>query len=204
VSIILGVAGMSGSGKSTLARGLVRHYAPLASLLALDNYYRPLDHMTPEERAMVNFDHPDALDHEALIADVQRLASGEDVEVPEYDFSAHNRHAHSTHLPARPIIIVEGILALHWEALRHCYALSIFVDAPEELSLARRSERDVRERGRTLTSVHQQWEQSALPMAREFVIPSRAYADMVLSGQAPLAATLPAVISALTSRTTRR
>ena len=126
---------------------------------------------------------PDSLEHTLLAQHVSALAHGESVEAPVYDFAAHTRvPGQSRHLAATSVVLIEGILALHYEALRSLYTLSIFVEAPPDVCLARRIHRDVRERGRTEASVRAQYEATALPMAEQYVIPSSAYANLVVDG----------------------
>ena len=179
--LILGIAGCSGSGKTTLARELACELS--ATLLPLDLYYRDLSHLATYERARQNFDHPDSLEHELLSAQVEALARGETVEVPQYDFANHTRVRDRTEtIRVERVLIVEGILALHYEALRRLYDLAIFVEAPHAVCLRRRIHRDTRERGRTEESVVAQFEATALPMAIEYVLPSAACADLRVNG----------------------
>jgi len=179
--VILGIAGCSGSGKTTLARELTTQLN--ATLLPLDFYYRDLSHLAPEERARQNFDHPESLESELLGQHVMALAEGEAIERPVYDFSRHIRVAGQTETVASAeVLIVEGILALHYENLRGLYDFSVYVNAPHDLCLTRRIYRDVRERGRTEASVREQYEATARPMADEYVLPSAQFADVMVEG----------------------
>jgi len=179
--VILGIAGCSGSGKTTLARELTTQLN--ATLLPLDFYYRDLSHLAPQERALQNFDHPDSLESELLGRHVVALAEGEAIERPIYDFSQHIRVAGQTEtVMCAEVLIVEGILALHYENLRTLYDFGIYVNAPHDLCLTRRIYRDVRERGRTEESVRQQYEATARPMADEYVLPSARHADVTVEG----------------------
>jgi uridine kinase len=179
--VILGIAGCSGSGKTTLARELTTQLN--ATLLPLDFYYRDLSHLAPPERALQNFDHPDSLESELLGRHVVALAEGEAIERPIYDFSQHIRVAGQTEtVRSTEVLIVEGILALHYENLRGLYDFSVYVNAPHDLCLTRRIYRDVRERGRTEESVRQQYEATARPMADEYVLPSAQHADVTVEG----------------------
>jgi uridine kinase len=179
--LILGIAGCSGSGKTTLARELT---TPLnATLLPLDFYYRDLSHLPPPERAQQNFDHPDSIESELLRQHVMALAENASIERPTYDFSQHIRVAGQTEtIVSTEVLIVEGILALHYEPLRALYDFSIYVNAPHDLCLTRRIYRDVRERGRTEESVRQQYEATARPMADLYVLPSAQHATMTVEG----------------------
>ena len=179
--LIVGIAGCSGSGKTTLARELACELE--ATLLPLDLYYRDLAHLSAEERASQNFDHPGSLEHELLTSHVEALAGGNDVEAPHYDFASHSRVPGQTEpVAARDVVLVEGILALHYESLRALYDYSIFVAAPEDVCLKRRIHRDVRERGRTEESVREQYWATAHPMAQEYVLPSAAHASLTVDG----------------------
>jgi uridine kinase len=178
---VVGIAGCSGSGKTTLARELASELS--ATLLTLDLYYHDLAHLSHEERATQNFDHPDSLEASLLTQHVKQLADGEPVHTPVYDFASHTRipGADETIHPS-DVLIVEGILALHYEDLRAQYDLSIYVNAPQEVCLMRRIHRDVKERGRTEESVRLQYWETAHPMAEQYVIPSAAHATLTVEG----------------------
>ncbi len=179
--LILAIAGCSGSGKTTLARELAAHFD--ATLLPLDFYYRDLSHLTPVQRALQNFDHPDSIEHDLLIQHLRALASGHSIQRPIYDFATHTRVAsHSETVFPRATLLVEGILALHYPELRALYDFSIFVNAPHDLCLIRRIHRDVLERGRTEQSVRDQFEATARPMADRYVLPSAAHASVTVEG----------------------
>lgn len=179
--LVLGVAGCSGSGKTTLARELTTQLG--ATLLPLDFYYRDLSHLPAAERALANFDHPDSIEDALLIEHVEWLAAGSTIERPIYDFSTHTRVVGRTETiaPAR-VLLVEGILALHYPALRALYDASIYVNAPEDVCLTRRIHRDVRERGRTEESVRLQYDATARPMADLYVLPSATHASLTVEG----------------------
>ncbi len=179
--LILGIAGCSGSGKTTLARELAREFS--ASLLPLDFYYCDLAHLSLKQRETQNFDHPDSLEHTLLTEHVASLARGEAIDAPVYDFAQHTRVAGRTErIEPTNFVIVEGILALHYESLRALYGFSVFVDAPHAVCLARRIHRDMRERGRTEESVRAQYLATALPMAEQYVLPSVQHASLVVDG----------------------
>ena len=179
--LILGIAGCSGSGKTTLARELTQQLS--ATLLPLDFYYICLSHLPPDERALQNFDHPDSLEYSLLVQNVRDLAGGRPIERPIYDFTTHTRVRNRTETvnPA-PVLIVEGILALHYPRLRQLYDFSIYVNAPNQICLNRRIYRDVRERGRTEESVRAQFEATAKPMADLYVIPFAQHASVTVEG----------------------
>ena len=184
---ILGVAGGSCSGKTTLVAHLAERFGPeRCAVLRQDDYYRSQPGADPTR---VNFDHPDAIDFDLLAAHLDALRDGRAVAVPVYDFHTHARKPETVALEPKPLLLVEGTLLLAIEALRPRFDLSVFVDCPSELRLARRLERDTRERGRSTASVHAQFERHVEPMQSAFVDPSREAADRVLD-QRSLDATL--------------
>ena len=178
---MLGIAGWSGSGKTTLAAELARQLD--ATLFPLDLYYRDLSQFPLDSRHKRNFDHPDSLESELIIEHVRALANGKSIQRPVYDFKTHSRvaGAFDTVTPAG-VVIVEGILALHYAELRPLYTFSIYVNAPHDVCLARRIHRDMRERGRTEESVREQFEATARPMADLYVTPSAARASVIVEG----------------------
>jgi uridine kinase len=177
---ILGIAGCSGSGKTTLARELTTQFN--ATLLPLDLYYRDLSHIPPADRTAQNFDHPDSLEHDLLAEHVTALAHRKPIIRPIYDFATHTRTSRTETVEPSDFLIVEGILALHYETLRRHYDFSIYVNAPNEICLNRRIYRDMRERGRTEQSVRAQFEATAKPMADLYVLPSAAHATLTVEG----------------------
>jgi uridine kinase len=179
---LIGIAGPSGSGKSFLAQHLKA--ALDAEVLELDRYYRDLSHLPLEQRAKMNFDAPEALEHELLIEQVARLRDSEAVELPVYDFTTHTRRAKTEMLRPSKVIVVEGLFTLHWPGLRELLGTKVYVDLHDEVCLTRRKERDVRERGRTAQSVVEQFEATVAPMARRYVHPTIVHADVVVAGHA--------------------
>jgi uridine kinase len=179
--LTIGIAGCSGSGKTTLAAELARQLD--ATLFPLDLYYRDLSQFPLDSRHKRNFDHPDSLESELLIEHLRGLVRGETIQRPVYDFKRHERvaGAYETVAPAK-VVVVEGILALHYAELLPLYGYSIYVNAPHEVCLARRIDRDGRERGRTEESVRAQWEATTRPMADLYVVPSAARASLVVEG----------------------
>jgi uridine kinase len=179
--IVIGVAGGSGSGKTTVVRRIVETLgAGQVSVLEHDRYYRDQSALRPEARAALNYDHPDALETSLLVSHVQALRAGRDVEVPVYDFARHVRTASSEPLPARPAILVEGILIFTDAALRALMDVKVFVDTDDDTRFIRRLQRDLTERGRTLESVIGQYLGTVKPMHLEFVEPSKRYADVIV------------------------
>lgn len=179
--LMLGIAGCSCSGKTTLAAELARQLD--ATLFPLDLYYRDLSQFPLDSRHKRNFDHPDSLESELFIEHVRELAQGRAIQRPVYDFKTHSRVAGAfDEIKPGNVVIVEGILALHYRELMQRYDFSIYVNAPHDVCLARRIHRDMRERGRTEESVREQFEATARPMADQYVIPSAALASLTVDG----------------------
>jgi len=179
-ALVIGIAGASGSGKTTLAREIELRIGEKIILLSHDSYYRRHDELTLEERSQLNYDHPDALETELLVEHLKKLRSGETIDCPEYDFSAHNRSAQVRHVLPKKVIVVEGILVLENKELRDLMDLKIYVDAPPEVCLCRRIKRDVAKRGRSVESVLSQYENTVRPMYMRFVEPSKAHANIIV------------------------
>lgn len=168
--------------------------------LALDSYYLPQPHLSLEERAARNYDHPDALDWSLIESHLDALALGQPVEVPAYMFDLHTRAPETRNFTPAEVVIVEGILALHHEGIRARAAVKVFVDTDERECLRRRMERDVSERGRSPESVRAQYAATVRPMTIEYVVPSRAHADVIVSGQESLARAVDQILRLLASR----
>ena len=149
-------------------------------MLDHDAYYRPLDHLSPEQRARFNFDHPDALESDLMVAHLDRLIAGEAVEKPTYSFETHSRLEATQTVEPRPVVLVEGILVLAEPALRERMDVKLFVDAAPDVRLMRRMERDLHERGRSVESVLEQYRRTVRPMHLEFVEPSKRHADVII------------------------
>ena len=180
-SVLIGICGGSGSGKSRLAHEVAAALGPdRVSLLPFDAYYKDLRHLTLEERAKVNFDHPDSVDAELFGHHLDGLAHGLDVSVPVYDFSRHRRADDLVILPARDVIIAEGILLFAFPELVERFQLRIYRSAPLDVRFHRRLERDVEERGRSPESVREQFETSVAPMHDAYVEPAAAHAHRVI------------------------
>ncbi|MFQ5709986.1 MAG: uridine kinase [bacterium] len=179
--ILIGIAGGSGSGKTLVAKNI---YNELGSdkvvILFQDSYYKDLGHLPPEERHKQNFDHPDAIDSELLIDQVQALLRGETIEQPIYNFVTHTRTRATKTIGPHTIIVLEGILILDNAELRELMDIKIYVDTDPDIRVLRRIRRDILERGRSLNSVVQQYEESVRPMHLQFVEPSKRYADIIV------------------------
>lgn len=179
--LVIGLAGGSGSGKTTIARRLHDTVgADQVAMIQHDAYYRDLDHLPFEQRAKVNFDHPDSLETELLVEHLETLRSSGTIQRPVYDFTTHTRTEETVEVKPLPVIIVEGILVLVEPELRALMDLRIYVDTDSDLRLLRRMQRDIIERGRTLESVMDQYLRTVRPMHLQFVEVSKRYADIIV------------------------
>jgi uridine kinase len=179
--ITIGVAGGSGAGKSTVARViLARIGAENIAYIPHDSYYRDLSDLPREQRALINFDHPDSLDSELFIEHICMLQNGQPVPVPIYDFSTHSRTAEFRVVQPQRVVLVEGILIFAEARVRDLFDVRIFVETDDDVRFIRRLQRDITERGRTIDSVINQWLQTVRPMHLEFVEPSKRYAHVII------------------------
>ncbi len=178
--LVIGLAGGTGSGKTTVAASLLAMAGERAALLPQDAYYRAQGDVPIEVRARTNYDEPGAFDHELLVEHVDALRAGQSVERPVYDFERDDRSDRTITVRSATVLIIEGILVLHDAELRERLSLKVFVDAPADERFIRRLERDVRERGRSATSVIDQYRRTVKPMHDLFVEPSKAHADLIL------------------------
>jgi uridine kinase len=181
IPLVIGIAGGSGSGKTTVAREVISRVGPHhIAYLPHDAYYKDLSHLPPNQRAQVNFDHPDSLDNDLLIEHIRKLKVYEAVDLPVYDFSIHSRTQKTIHVEPQNIILVEGILIFAEPELRKLFDAKIFVDTDADLRFIRRLQRDITERGRTTEMVVKQYLTTVRPMHLEFVEPSKRYADVII------------------------
>ena len=178
--LVIGIAGGTGSGKTTLMDNIVAQFGDAVTVLSHDNYYRRLDHLAMEDRVKVNYDEPAALETELMVEHLQALRAGFAIDCPVYDFSQHNRSSKTLPLVPKKVIIVEGILIFENEALRNLMDIRIFVDTDADIRLCRRIRRDVRERGRSMESVIEQYQATVKPMHEKYVEPSKRYAHIVV------------------------
>lgn len=184
MAILVGIAGGTGSGKSTLARRLERALGPeRCALVTQDSYYRDLSSLSLEARAHVNFDHPDSIEAELLAAHLGQLKAGEPIEMPRYDFARHARTSRGETVAPRPVILAEGILLFTWPEVRRLCDLRIYVQAPQDVRLARRVRRDIADRGRDLEGVLSQYLSTVRPMHERYVEPAAVHADLVVPGE---------------------
>ncbi|MCC7536164.1 MAG: uridine kinase [Deltaproteobacteria bacterium] len=179
--LVIGIAGGTGSGKTTIARA-IREGLPSHHVVAIDHdaYYRDLAHLDEAARAAVNFDHPDSLDNELLLAHIRALRAGRGISKPVYDFKHHVRARETVELPAAPIVVVEGILTLAVPELRQVMDIKIFVDTDADIRVMRRIRRDLQDRGRSFESVRAQYYATVRPMHLLYVEPSKREADVII------------------------
>jgi len=179
--VVIGIAGGSGSGKTTVLQHIIREFGadPIA-VLDHDAYYQDLSHLSPEERAQFNFDHPDALETDLMREHLDALIEGEAIEKPVYDFTTHTRRDETETVEPRPVIIIEGILVLAESLLEEQMDIKIYVDAADDIRLMRRIRRDIQERDRSIEGILRQYERTVRPMHLEFVEPSKRQADIII------------------------
>ncbi|PKL36936.1 uridine kinase [Candidatus Peregrinibacteria bacterium HGW-Peregrinibacteria-1] len=180
-TIIIGIAGASGSGKTLLSSNLVKVLgSDQVALLKEDSYYRDLSDLSIEERATVNFDHPDALEHALLKEQLEKLKNKQEIEIPVYNYTTHTRTKETQKLAPRKIIILEGILLFADPKIRELLDIKFFIDTPLDICLGRRIQRDIIERGRDIAGILDQYHQTVRPMYFEFILPSMIHADVII------------------------
>ena len=178
---IIGIAGGTGSGKSTFTNRLKRAFGDAITVIYHDNYYKPHDDLTLEERRTINYDHPDALDTDLLVRHLEELRAGRAVDCPTYDFTQHTRAKKTVAIQPSRVIIVEGILIFQDARLRELFDIKIYVEADADERILRRVARDIRERGRSLESVINQYLTTVKPMHYLYVEPTKTFADLILN-----------------------
>ena len=184
-SILIGIAGGTGSGKTSIANYLLKQFGnDELIVIEQDSYYKDNSNLSMDERNQQNFDHPEAIDIELFNKQMESLLGGKPVKIPIYDFSSHNRIEQLQLVKPTKIIIVEGILTLYFESLRKLMDIKVFVDVPDKIRFKRRLSRDIKKRGRTLMSVTNQYESTVYPMYKQFVEPSKDFADIIITGGA--------------------
>ncbi|MBL8922500.1 MAG: uridine kinase [Myxococcaceae bacterium] len=205
MALVVGIAGGTASGKTTVARKL--HEALESSGIAFidqDSYYRDLSHLTLEERREVNFDHPDAFDSELLAAHLRSLRAGQAIEKPVYDYVESTRTRRTTRVQPAELILIEGILVLHMEALRKELDVRIFVETEDDVRIIRRLTRDIKERGRDFDHVVSQYFRHVRPMHLAFIEPSKRWADIVVPHGGNNEIAIDMLVGALRSRLSRK
>lgn len=181
--IVFGVAGGTASGKTTVARAILEAVgAAKIAFLPHDAYYRDRSDLPFEERARLNYDHPDSLETKLLVRHIKDLLAGVPVAVPVYDFTTHRRTDDTILVEPAPIILVDGILIFTKRKLRELMDIKVYVDTDSDVRFIRRLQRDMNERGRSLDSVVQQYLETVRPMHLKFVEPSKSYADVIIPG----------------------
>ena len=196
---IVAIAGPSGSGKSYLSHALAHRLPGEVGILSIDSYYRDLPHLSYAQRCEINFDHPDSIDDQLLTTQLEALLAGHAIEKPVYDFATHLRAPEPEPFAPAPILVLEGIFALYFPRVREIAAVKVYVQTPDEECYGRRLERDTHERGRTPDSVAHQYQATVLPMAAEFVWPTRRFADLEVSGTQPVELAVDAILKLLSA-----
>lgn len=203
--LVIGIAGGTGSGKTTIAQRIAAALPTEAvTTIEHDAYYRDRPDLAPAERAQLNFDHPDSLETELLIAHLRELKAGRPVEVPIYDFTTHRRRPESHRVAPTPVLIVEGILVFVDEQLRAELDIKIFVDTDADIRVFRRIRRDIEQRGRTFQSVREQYYRTVRPMHLQFVEPSKRWADLIIPEGGNNEVALELIIARLQNAVTAR
>jgi len=179
---IIGIAGGSGSGKTRLAKNVLKEINnKQVQAITVDSYYKDLSHLTFDERAKNNFDHPDAIDFDLLYNDLKDIMDNKVISTPLYDYKTHTREKEkSNKIENVKVIILEGILALYNSDIRNLMSMKIFVDTPSDVRLLRRIKRDVNKRARSIESVTEQYNNTVKPMFLKFVKPTKDYADLIV------------------------
>ena len=178
---IIGIAGGTGSGKTTVVKHIAQALPPhCVAVVPLDSYYNDTTNLTPEERKAINFDHPDAFDWKLLSEQIRMLKNGEAIEQPTYSYIESNRLKETIHVEPKPVIIIEGIMTLHYKRLRDMMDLKIFVDTDSDVRLIRNIRRDVVERGRTVDMVLDRYEKVLKPMHEQFIEPTKKFAVLII------------------------
>ncbi len=179
--IVVGIAGGSGSGKTTVVHRILDRVGwDRIAYLPHDAYYKDASHLPWKERIHLNYDHPNSLDNDLLIQHIEKLLRGEAVDIPIYDFSTHTRKAETRRILPSPVILVEGILVFVDPRLRELMDIKIYVDTASDIRFIRRLLRDIKERGRSVDSVVEQYQATVRPMHLKFVEPSKQFADIII------------------------
>ena len=180
---LIGIAGGSGSGKSSIAKAISADFdSSEVAIIQQDSYYRDLSKLTMDERSIINFDHPDAVDFDLMKHQLQNILDGHPTHIPEYDYSTHTTSNKTLVLEKHKIIILEGILALFDPDIRNLMAIKIYVETADDIRIIRRIKRDLQKRGRILDSIIKQYYDSVRPMHIQFVETSKKYADLIIPG----------------------
>ncbi len=179
-NMIIGIAGGTASGKTTLVKKIMQNFTDNVCVVSHDNYYKSNKGLTYEQKALLNYDHPDAFDTDLMLEQIKMLRNSQTIECPLYDFTIHDRSENTLQIVPKCVIIVEGILLFASEELRDIMDVKIFVDTDADERILRRVIRDVNKRGRTIESVVKQYLTTVKPMHNSFVEPSKRFADIIV------------------------
>ncbi|KQB43119.1 Uridine kinase [Flavobacterium daejeonense] len=179
--LIIGIAGGTGSGKTTVVRQIMNQLPDAeVGVISQDSYYKETNHLSYDERVLINFDHPRAIDFDLLVSHLNQLKAGETIQQPIYSFVTHNRTEDTISTHPRKVMIVEGILILAHAELRELFDIKIFVHADADERLIRRLKRDIAERGRDMDEVLNRYQKTLKPMHEQFIEPTKAFADIII------------------------
>lgn len=181
-SLVIGVAGGSGSGKSTFAKRICDYFGDKAVLISCDNYYLAHDDIPLEKRAKLNYDIPEAFEFDLMLKQMNVLRSGRAIDCPVYDFTVHTRSDKTIKIEPKPVIVIDGILALYDDNLRDIMDVKVFVETDADEKILRRVRRDVGERGRSIESIIEQYLTTVKPMHYRYIEPTKQYADVIING----------------------
>jgi len=195
---VVGLGGPSGTGKSKVAKAVAARLD--AHILSMEVYSAPMNHLPLPERSRQNYDAPNAIDVQLLEQNLRDLVAGQAIEAPIYDFAEHMRLSRRENVRPKTLLIVEGILALHLDQLRPYYDLAIYLEAPDKVCFHRREVRDITERQRSLEMIRWQYENTVLPAARAYAIPSKRHADVVVNTEADFETVQNRVYDAIESK----
>ncbi|NHN41068.1 uridine kinase [Halorubellus sp. JP-L1] len=179
-SFVIGIAGGTGAGKTTVAREVADSVGEAVTRIPIDNYYHDLSHLEMAEREDVNYDHPDAFEWNLLLEQLDALLMGQAIEMPQYDFTIHNRKDETVHVTPSDVIVVEGIFALYDDRVTDRLDLNVYVETDADVRILRRIRRDVIERDRDLEGVIEQYLGTVKPMHEQFVAPTKSQADIII------------------------
>lgn len=177
---IVGIAGGTASGKTTIVRRIKEKFGDDIVVINHDSYYKAHDDLSYEDRSRLNYDHPESFDTDLMIEDVKKLKNNQEIDMPVYDYTIHNRSDATVHVVPKKVIIVEGILILENKELRDLMDIKVFVETDADERLMRRIRRDMVERARSIESILSQYSETVKPMHEQFVEPSKKYADIII------------------------
>ncbi|MBQ9590287.1 MAG: uridine kinase [Butyrivibrio sp.] len=177
---IVGIAGGTASGKTTIVRRIKEKFGDDIVVISHDSYYKAHDDLSYEDRSRLNYDHPESFDTNLMIEDVKKLKNNQEIDMPVYDYTIHNRSDATVHVVPKKVIIVEGILILENKELRDLMDIKVFVETDADERLMRRIRRDMVERARSIESILSQYSETVKPMHEQFVEPSKKYADIII------------------------